>query len=61
MDVIVRWLLTCCRQINLVVSGGMVDRWMLFLGGSCRQVSIVVSLIVWWTGGCYCKVVAEGR
>ena len=41
----------------------MVDRWMLFLGGCCRQASIVVSLIVWWTGGCKvdCKVVAEGR
>ena len=43
------------------MSGGMVDRWMLLLGGCCRQVNIVVSLIVWWTGGCYCKVVAEGR
>ena len=59
-----RWMLLyggCCRQICLVVSGGMVDMWMLLLGGCCRQVSIVVSLIVWWTGGCYCKVVAEGR
>ena len=37
----------------------MVDRWML-LCGCCRQVSIVVSLIVWQTGGCYC-VVAVGR
>ena len=43
------------------MSGGRVDRWMLLLGGRCRQVSIVVSLIVWWTGGYYCKVVAEGR
>ena len=43
------------------MSGGMVDRWMLLLGGCYRQVSIVVSLIVWWTGRCYCKVVAEGR
>ena len=39
----------------------MVDRWMLLSGGCFRQVSIVVSLIVWWTGGCYCKVVDEGR
>ena len=30
-------------QIILVVSGGMVDRWMLLLGGCCRQVSIVVT------------------
>ena len=29
------------------VSGTMVDRWMLLLSGYCRQVSIVVSLIVW--------------
>ena len=28
----------------------MVDRWMLLLGGYCRQVSIVLSLIVWLTG-----------
>ena len=59
-----RWMLLqggCCRQISLVVSGGMVDRWMLLLGGCFRQVSIVVSLIVWLTGKCYCKVVAEGR
>ena len=39
----------------------MVDRWMLLLGGCYRQVSIVVSLIVWWTGVCYCKVIDEGR
>ena len=27
----------------LVVSGVMVDRWMLLLGGCCRRVSLVVS------------------
>ena len=43
------------------MSGGMLDRLMILLGGCCRQVSIVVSLIVRWKGGCYCKVVAEGR
>ena len=42
------------------MSGGTVDMWMLLLDGYCRQVSIVVSLLVWWTTGCYCKVVAEG-
>ena len=42
------------------MSGGMVDRWMLLLG-CCRQVSKVVSLIVCRTGGCCCKMVAEGR
>ena len=31
----------------MVVCGSMVDRWMLLLGGCCRQVSIVVSLVVW--------------
>ena len=45
----------CC------VSGTMVDRWMLLFSGCCRQVSIVVSLVVWYTCGCYCKVVAVGR
>ena len=29
------------------VSGSMVDKLMLLLGGCCRQVSKVVSLIVW--------------
>ena len=29
------------------VSGTMVDRWMLLLRACCRQVSIVVSLVVW--------------
>ena len=36
----------------------MVDRWILLLCGCCRQVSIVVSLIVWYTGECNYKVVA---
>ena len=39
----------------------MVDRWLLLLSGCYRQVSIVVSLVVWQTGGCFCKVVAIGR
>ena len=30
-------------------------------GGCCRQVSTIVSLLVWQTGGCYCKVVAIDR
>ena len=59
MDVIVRWLLKAGKYS--CVSDSMVDRWISLLGGCCRQVSIVVSLIVWWTGGCDCKVVAEGR
>ena len=25
------------------------------------EVSTAVSLVVWWTGGCYCKVVAIDR
>ena len=29
------------------VSGTMVDRWVFLLSGCCRQVSIVVSLVVW--------------
>ena len=39
----------------------MVDRWMLLYGGYGRQISKVVFLVVWLTGGCYCKVVAVGR
>ena len=42
-------------------SGSIVDRWVLLSGGCCRQVSTVVSLVVWWTGGCNCKVVDLGR
>ena len=34
----------------------VIVRWLLY-----RQVGIVVSLAVWQTGGCYCKVVAIGR
>ena len=33
----------------------------VYEGGCCRQVSTVVSLVVWWTGGCYCKMVAVDR
>ena len=33
---------------------------MLLKGGCCRQVSIVVSLVLRKTDGCYCKVVAVG-
>ena len=29
--------------------------------GCCRQVSTVVSRVVWYIGGCYCKVVSLGR
>ena len=25
----------------------IVDRWVLLLGGCCRRISIVVSLVVW--------------
>ena len=59
MDVIVRWLLKAGKYSCVSVS--MVDRWMLLIGVYCRQVSMVVSLEVWLTGGCYCKVVAVGR
>ena len=31
----------------MVVSGSMVDRWMLFQGGCSRRVITVVSLVVW--------------
>ena len=58
MDVIVR---CCCRQVSTIVSGSMVDMWLLLLGGCFRQVSLVVSLGVLQTGGCYCKVVSIGR
>ena len=33
----------------------------VYEGGCCRQVSTVVFLVVWWTGGCHCKVVAVDR
>ena len=33
----------------------------VYEGGCCRQVSTAVSLVVWWTAGCYCKVVAIDR
>ena len=33
----------------------------VYEGGCCRQVRTAVSLVVWWTGGCYCKVVAIDR
>ena len=40
-----------CKVVALgrysCVSGSIVDRWMLLLSGCCRQVSIVVSLVVW--------------
>ena len=39
----------------------MADMWLLLKGGCCRQVSTVVSLVVWYIGGCYCKVVSLGR
>ena len=34
---------------------------MLLLGGCCRQVNIIESLVVLKTCGCYCKVVAVGK
>ena len=59
MDVIVRWLLKAGK--HRCVSDSMVDRWMLLKGGCCRQKSTFMSLVVWQTGGCYCKVVAVSR
>ena len=45
----------------ICISGSLVDSWLLLLGGCCRQLSIFVSPVVWYTGGCYCKVIAVGR
>ena len=45
MVVIVRWLLKAGKYS--CVSGSMVDRWLLLSGGCYRQVSIIVSLVVW--------------
>ena len=45
MDVIVNWLLYGTKYS--CVSGSIVNRWMLLIGGCYRQVIIVVSLIVW--------------
>ena len=59
MDVIVKWLLYAVKYSCISVS--IVDRWLLLKGGCCRQVSTIVSLKVWQTGGCYCKVVAVDR
>ena len=59
MDVIVRWLLKAGKYS--CVSSSMVDRCLLLKGGCCRQISKVVFLVVWLTGGCYCKVVVVGR
>ena len=59
MDVIVRWLMKAGKYS--CVCGSMVDRWMLLKGGYCKQISIIVFLVVWKTGGCYCKVVLVGR
>ena len=59
MDVIVRWLQKAGKYS--CVSSSMVDRCFLLKGGCCRQESTAVSLVVWLTGGCYCKVVAVGR
>ena len=59
MNVIVGWLLKAGKYS--CVSGSMVDRRMLLLGGCCKQISIIVFLVVWWTGKCYCKVVLVGR
>ena len=38
----------------------MVDMRLLLKGGCCRQVSTVVSRVVWYIDGCYCKVVSLG-
>ena len=45
MVVIVRWLLYAGEYS--CVSGSMVDRWLLLYGGCYRQVSTVMSLVVW--------------
>ena len=59
MVVIVRRLLKAVKYSCISVS--IVDRWLLFKGDCCRQVSTIMSLLVWQTGGCYCKVVAVDR
>ena len=58
MGVIVRWLLKAGKYS--CVSGSMIDSRMSLKCGCCRQISIIVFLVVWQTGGCYCKVVAVG-
>ena len=45
VDVIEMWLLLTGK--HSCVSGSIVDRWVLLLGGCCRRISIVVSLVVW--------------
>ena len=45
MDVIVRWLMKAGKYG--CVSGSMVDGWMLMKGGRCKQISIIVFLVVW--------------
>ena len=59
MVVIVRWLLQAGKYI--CVSGSMADMRLLWYGGCCRQISTVVSRVVWYIGSCYCKVVSLGR
>ena len=59
MAVIVRQLLLAVKYSCISVS--IVDRWLLLLGGCCRQVRTILSLLVWQTGGCYYKVVAVDR
>ena len=39
----------------------MADMRLLLYGGCCRQVGRVVSHVVWYIGGRYCKVVSLGR
>ena len=56
-----RWMWLLLTGKYSCVSGSIVDRWLLLKGGCCRRISIVVSLAVWWTSLCYCKVVAVGR
>ena len=45
MGVIVRWLMKAGKYS--CVSGSMIDRWMLLKGGRCKQISIIVFLVVW--------------
>ena len=51
MNVIVRGLLLAGKYS--CVSGSMIEWWLLLIGDCCRQVSTVVSLVVWLIDGCY--------
>ena len=49
------------RQLSVIKFPFKRKACQVYEGGCCRQASTVVSLVVWWTGGCYCKVVAVDR